>query len=414
MSDYNFQTQQIHAPVDQRKRSGETTSGPAQSSAFEHELAEDIQAVFGQHQFGYIYSRIANPTVNQLEQRITALEDGIGTVATSSGMAAVSSALINILQTGDEFISGNSLFGGCFSLFTQVFPRMGITPVFVEASDVDAYAVAITPKTKALFFEVIGNPKIDVPNVKAIAGVAHAHGLPLILDNTVATPWLFKAKDFGADIIVHSTSKYINGHGNAIGGSITDCGTFSFEGEKFAEFEPFYKKFRHLAFLAKLRKQIVINMGPCQSPQNAFLQLAGLETLSLRMKQHSDNALALAQFLESHNKVTKVNYVGLTSSPWHEIAKVQFQEHFSGLLSFELKDRETAFQVINHRSFARNLPNIGDAKTLMVHPDTTIYHDYSDEDKASLGVTPGLIRLSVGLESTNDIIDDLDKALQKA
>ncbi|OED35773.1 hypothetical protein AB834_04085 [PVC group bacterium (ex Bugula neritina AB1)] len=414
MKKYDFSTEQIHSFNDNVKDScfGETTSGPVQSSAFAYPLAKDIANVFAQRQFGYIYSRIANPTVHALEQRINALEKGLGTVAVSSGMAAVSCALLTILKNGDEFVCGNSLFGGCFSLFNDLFPRFGINPVFVEASDVDAYEKAVTAKTKAIFFEVIGNPKIDVPSVRNISKIAKKYKIPLVLDNTVATPWLFTAKDHGADIIVHSTSKYINGHGNAIGGSITDCGTFDFHGQKFEEFEPFLQKFGAVAFLAKLRKQVLINMGPCLSPQNAFLQLTGLETLSVRMKKHSENALKVAQFLENHDKVLKVHYAGLSSSPWHLTAVEQFGKYFGGLLSFDVGTRERAFSLIDKRDFISNLANIGDAKTLIIHPDSTIYADHSEEQKKDFGVTEGLVRLSVGLESSDDIIRALDSALQ--
>ena len=406
-----FGTKQIHGDIENRRRSGETTSGPVQSSSFEHETAQNIQNVFAQREFGFLYTRIANPTIAKLEERLRILEGGIGAVATSSGMAAVSLALLNVLQSGDEFVCGNSLFGGCFTLFNEVFPRFGIKPVFVEASNPQAYEAAITSKTKAVFFEVIGNPKIDVPSIKAISEIAHAHGLPVILDNTVATPWMFSAKDFGADIIVHSTSKYVNGSGNSIGGVVIDCGTFKFEGEKFADFEPFSKKFRELAYIAKLRKQLFINLGPCQSPQNAFLQLAGLETLSLRMPVHCNNALAVAQLLEAHPKVQKVNYAGLTSSPFHETAKQQFGEHFGGLLSFEVANKDAAFDFINRRGFSRNLSNIGDAKTLVLHPDSTIYHDYSPENKTLVGVNERMIRVSVGLEDVEDLMVEFETAL---
>ena len=413
MADYSFETQQIHAPIENRSRSGATIEGPIQATSFEYEKAEQIQDVFAGREMGYLYTRISNPTTTALEQRITNLEGGLGTLVTSSGMSAIMCALLTILKAGDSFIAGSSLFGGTYALFTEVFPRFGITPIFVNSSDPDAYNKNITSTTKLVFFEVIGNPRIDVPSISAIADIAHAKGLPVIIDSTIASPWLFNAKDFGADIIVHSTSKYINGSGNAIGGSITDCGTFTFSGERFAEdFSLYSKKYGRLAYLAKLRKQIFINVGSCLSPQNAFLTLLGLDTLSFRMERHSSNALALATFLEGHAKVIKVNYAGLESSPWHQTAVRQFKKGFSGLLSFELASKEDVFNLINNRGFLRNLANIGDAKTLIIHPASTIYADYSIADKETLGVTDGLVRVSVGLENIEDIINDFECALK--
>ncbi|MDH5719625.1 MAG: aminotransferase class I/II-fold pyridoxal phosphate-dependent enzyme [Spirochaetia bacterium] len=412
MADYKPKTFEVHGKIEGRIKSGPTT-GIYQSTAFEHETAEDIENILSQRKFGYTYSRINNPNLTAFEEKMNLLEKGIGAISLSSGMAAVSAALLSILKTGDEFISGKSLFSGTYSLFTDLFVRFGIKPVFVNSTDIKEIENAVTKKTKLIFVETIGNPRCDVPDLKKISEIAKQAGIPLVLDNTLATPYLFSAKDFGADIIVHSASKYINGSGNAVGGVIIDTGSFEFRNnEKFDDFEKF-KKYGALAYLAKTRRQVHTNLGTCLSAQNAFLLSLGLETLSLRMKQHCDNAKALAGFLENHKKVKKVSYSGLKTSEYHETAKSQFYDNFGGLLTFELESKEKAFKFIDNRTFLRNLPNLGDAKSLIVHPASTIYIDFDNDTKEMLGVNDRMIRVSVGIEDSEDIIREFEKILEK-
>ena len=413
MSDYKEKTIEVHGKIENRVKSGPTT-GIYQSTGFEQETAEDIENILSQRKFGYTYSRINNPNLTAFEEKINLLEKGIGAVSLSSGMAAVSVSLLGILKTGDEFITGKSLFSGTYSLFTGLFDRFGIKPVFVNTSDLKEVESSITEKTKLIFIETIGNPRCDVPDLKKISTIARGAGIPVVLDNTLATPVLFKAKDFGADIVVHSASKYINGAGNAVGGVIVDTGNFNFHSNQ-KKYEDFiaYKKYGSLAYLAKTRRQVHTNLGTCLSPQNAFLLSLGLETLSLRMKQHSDNAKALAEFLSGHSKVKKVSYPGLKLSESHETARAQFGENFGGLLTFELESKEKAFEFINNRTFLRNLPNLGDAKTLVVHPASTIYIDFSKETQEMLGVNDNMIRVSVGIEDSEDIIEEFEQILQK-
>jgi len=413
LSDYKPKTIAIHGKIENRLKSGATT-GVFQSTGFEHESAEDIENVLSQRKFGYTYSRINNPNLTAFEEKMNLLEKGIGALSLSSGMAAVSVSLLSILKSGDEFISGKSLFSGTYSLFSDLFVRFGIKPVFADSSDSREIENALTEKTKLIFIETIGNPRCDVPDLKKISAVAKNAGIPLVLDNTLATPSLFCAKDFGADIIIHSASKYINGSGNAVGGVIVDTGNFNFilNKEKFEDFSAF-QKYGSLAYLAKTRRQVHSNLGTCLSPQNAFLLSMGLETLSLRMKQHSANARALAEFLSKHKKVKKVSYPGLKESPYHEIAKAQFGENFGGLLTFELESKEKAFEFINNRTFLRNLPNLGDAKSLIVHPASTIYIDYDNATKEMLGVNDRMIRVSAGIEDTEDILKEFEQILVK-
>jgi O-acetylhomoserine (thiol)-lyase len=403
----------LHGKIGEMFPYGASSMPVVQSTAFEWSSAEEIEQVFRQKKFGYLYSRISNPTVSTLEERLNLLENGLGTLVTSSGMSAISVALLTVLKQGDEFISGNSLFAGTYSLFVDVFSRFGIRAVFVETTDVDAYKKAITEKTKLIFLETIGNPKMDVPDIQAISKIAHESGIPLFLDNTVGTPHLWKAKDFGADVIIHSVSKWLNGNGNAIGGSVTDAGSFTFLENKYADFATFNKKFGKLAFLAKMRKEIFMNLGTCLGPHNAFLQLVGLETFPLRMEKHCANARAVAELLSTSKKVKQVKYPGLKNSPYYAVAQKQFGNLFGGMLCFDLETKEAAFRFINGLKFVKKLANIGDARTLALHPASTIYCEMTAEQKILMGVTEGLVRVSVGLEDSATLLQDFTQALEK-
>ena len=408
----HFDTLLIHGGLEAGP-GGATTVPIVQSSSFAHETAEDLEDIFRGRQVGQVYTRINNPTTESLEKRLTLLEEGIATIATASGMAAITTAVLTIVRSGDEILSSSSVFGGTFSLFRDTLSNYGITAAFVDPTDLDAFRAAVNGRTRLIFVETIGNPKMDVPDLAAIAAIAKANGIPLMVDATVTTPWLARVKHLGADIAIHSTSKFINGTGSTIGGAIIDLGSFDWQSSKFPHFEPFVKKYRNFAFSARARKLIHKDFGACAAPMNSFLLSEGVETLALRMERHCANALKLAQFLQAHEKVAWVNYPGLPDSPFHALAARQFGARFGGILTFGLKDKAAAFRCINGLRLARNLANIGDAKTLVIHPASTICCDYSLEEKAIMGVTEDLVRVSAGIEAIEDIIEDFAQALEK-
>ena len=401
---------------------GGTTAGPAgattvpivQSSSFAHETAEDLEDIFRGRQLGQVYTRINNPTTESLEKRLALLEDGIAAIATASGMAAITTAVLTIARSGDEILSSSSVFGGTFSLFRDTLANYGISVRFVDPTDLNAVREGVAAATRLIFVETIGNPKMDVPDIGAIADIAREAGIPLLVDATVTTPWLARGKDLGADIVLHSTSKFINGTGSVIGGAIIDLGTFNWESPKFPHFDQFVKKYRNFAFTARARKLIHKDFGACAAPMNSFLLTEGIETLALRMERHCTNALKLAGYLDGHARVRWINYPGLADSPFHGVATRQFGGRFGGILTFGLADRAAAFRVINSLTLARNLANIGDAKTLVIHPASTICCDYTPEVNALMGVTEEMVRVSVGIEAIDDIIEDFAGALEHA
>ncbi|MBJ6723642.1 O-acetylhomoserine aminocarboxypropyltransferase/cysteine synthase [Geomonas sp. Red875] len=393
--------------------SGATKPPIVQASAFAYDTAEELEDIFRGRAVGQVYTRIGNPTLESLEKRLTVVEDGISTILTASGMAAITTAVMAIVRAGDEILSSSSLFGGTYSLFKDTLGNFGVKTRFVDPTDLDALAAGISAATRLIFVESIGNPKMDVPDLAAIAAIAKQHGIPLLVDATVSTPYLARAKYLGADVVIHSTSKYINGTANSIGGAIVDCGTFNWQSEKFPHFEPYFKKYRNFAFSARVRKLIHKDLGACAAPFNAFLNGEGLETLALRMERHCANALKLATFLKGHEKVGWVNYPGLPDSPYFAVANRQFNGRFGGLLTFGLKDRASAFRVINALKLAKNLANIGDTKTLVIHPASTICADYTAEVKALMGVSEELVRVSTGIEDAEDIIADFAAALDQ-
>ena len=405
-----FDTLLIHGGLEPGP-AGATTVPIVQSSSFAHETAEDLEDIFRGRRIGHVYTRINNPTTESLEKRLALLEEGIAAIATASGMAAITVAVLTILRSGDEILSSASVFGGTFSLFRDTLSNFGIGVKFVDPCDLSAFRSAVTGRTRLIFAETMGNPRLDVPDIEALAQVAREAGVPLMIDATVTTPVLARVKHLGADIIIHSTSKYINGTGSAIGGAIIDCGSFDWDRETYPHFEPFVKKYRAFAFTARARKLIHKDFGACAAPMNSFLLTEGIETLALRMERHCENALKLAHFLNNHPKVAWVNYPGLPDSPWHETALRQFGGRFGALLSFGLADRESAFRAINGLRLAKNLANIGDAKTLVIHPASTICADFGPEEKALMGVNEEMVRVSVGIEAIDDIIDDFSAAL---
>lgn len=401
----------LHAACEPEKATGATMMSICQSSAFAYETAEGLESVFAGREPGYVYSRIANPTVTQFERRLATLENGRGAVACASGMAAISTLVLALAGAGDEVVVGHSIFGGTYSLFRQTLSRYGITARFVEATDVEAYGRAITDRTRLVFVESLGNPRLDVPDLAAIAGKARAQGVAFAVDNTVPTPLLLQPKTFGADLVLHSTSKFINGHGSAIGGVLVDCGTFDWSSPRYSHLHALHRRAGDLALLAYVRNQIARDLGGCFSPFHAFLTSIGLETLGVRMERHCANAARVAGFLAQHPRVREVRYPGLAAHPDHAVARRQFSGGYGALLTLRLGDKKQCFRFINGLKWARNLANLGDTKTLVVHPASTFCRDLTADERRAVGVSDDLVRLSVGIEHADDIVADMDQSL---
>lgn len=390
---------------------GATSVPIVQSSAFAYASAEDLEDVFRGRAVGQVYTRLGNPTTESLERRLAILEGGGAAIVTASGMAAITTAVLTILRAGDEILSSSSLFGGTFSLFRDTLSNYGITARFVDPLDLDGFRSAINERTRLLFVETIGNPKLDVPDVPALAQIAHEAGLPIMVDSTVSTPYLANGAQLEADILAYSTSKYVNGTGTTIGGVIIDRGVFDWNNPKFPHFEQFHKKYRAYAFTARARKLVHKDVGACAAPFNSYLLTEGIQTLALRMERHCSSALELARFLDNHPKISWVSYPGLKTSPHHLVATKLYGGRYGGLLTFGTGSKSSAFKVINGLKLAKNLANIGDAKTLVIHPASTICADYNLEEKGLMGVTEDLVRVSVGIEDCRDIIEDFKQAL---
>ena len=396
-----------------------------QTTSYLFQDADHAARLFALQEFGNIYTRIMNPTTDVFEKRVAALEGGAAGLATSSGQAAETLAMTTICGAGDEFVSSASLYGGTYNLFHYTLPRLGIGVKFVDADDFDGVRKAITPKTKAIYAETIGNPKLDVIDIEKLAAVAHDNGVPLIIDNTCGSPALVRPIEWGADIVINSATKFIGGHGTAIGGVIVDAGKFDWAASgRFKEFtdpDPSYhglsytQTFGPLSFILKARIQGLRDTGAALSPFNAFLLLQGLETLHLRMERHSQNALAVARHLAQHPGIEWVNYPGLESSPYYQRAKKYLPNGQSALLTFGIKGGfEAGKKLINSLKLFSLLANIGDAKSLVIHPASTTHQQLSVEEQASTGVTPELVRLSVGIEDVRDLIADLNQAIEAA
>jgi O-acetylhomoserine (thiol)-lyase len=404
-----FNTALLHAGVKKDEVNGSTLTPIYQTSAFNHTSADELAKIFDNKAMGFSYTRVGNPTIEAFEARITKLEGGAATIACASGMAALTNAFLNIVKSGEEIVSSASLYGGTIDLFRD-FEAFGITTRFVPNNDLEALENAINNKTRAVFAETIGNPRLDVTDIKAMAEVAHKHGLPLIVDNTVATAYLLKPITLGADIVVNSSSKYINGSSDAISGVLTDSGKFKWDFEKYPQLLP-YKKFGPFAYTAKLRNGLFRNTGACLAPQNAYLNMLGLETMGLRMERECDNAYKLAKWIDENYKNVEVNYPGLEQSPWHEIAVKQFGDHFGAIVTLRVGSKENAFNVIDTLKIAYKLSNIGDTKTLVIHPASTIALHNTPEELIDAGVFDDLIRVSVGIEDIEDLIEDFKNAL---
>ena len=395
-----------------------------QTTAYNFRDTRHAADLFELKEAGNIYTRLMNPTTDVLEKRVAALEGGVGALAFASGHAAISGAIFNIAQAGDEIVSSSSLYGGTYNMFAYTLPRLGIAVKFVDASNPDNFRSAVTPRTKALYAEVIGNPRIDVLDIEKVAAIAHELGLPLIIDSTFATPFLCRPFEYGADIVVHSATKFIGGHGTSMGGLVVERGTFDWNNGKFpllSEPDPSYHGLRYtealgpLAYIIRLRVQIMRDLGACISPFNSFQLIQGLETLHLRMQRHSENALAVARFLESHDMVTWVSYPGLAGHSSHELAQKYFPRGAGAMLTFGIKGGlEAGRRFIDSLQLFSLLANVGDAKSLVIHPASTTHSQLTSEQRSSAGVPDDMIRLSVGLEDARDLTDDLHQALLAA
>jgi O-acetylhomoserine (thiol)-lyase len=420
------ETLAVHAGQEPDPVTGSRAVPIYQTASYCFKSTEHAANLFGLKEFGNIYTRLMNPTTDVFEKRIAALEGGVGALAVASGSSAITLAILNIAQNGDEIVSADNLYGGTYNLFHYTLPKFGIKVNFVKSSDLAGFEKAITPKTKAVYAESIGNPKLDVADIEALSRIAHKYGLPLILDNT-STPYLLKPFDHGVDIIVYSATKFIGGHGTSLGGVIVDSGKFDWTNGKFpliADPDPSYhginfvealKPIGNIAYIIKARVVLLRDLGPAVSPFNAFLFLQGLETLHLRMPRHAENALGVAKYLKKHPKVAWVNYPGLEDSPEKERVKKYFPIGAGAIIGFGIKGgAEAGSKFINSLQLISHLANIGDAKTLAIHPATTTHQQLSTEEQLATGVTPDFIRLSVGIENVQDIIADIEQALGKA
>lgn len=405
-----FNTSLLHGNKMGDEVTGATLTPIYQSSAFYQTSAEQHEKLFHNKATGFSYTRINNPTVFAFEEKMTALEGGLASVACASGMAAITNALLNIVQAGQEIVASTSLYGGSIDVFHD-FEAFGIKTVFVDVGNFEEVEAAITDNTRVIFAETIGNPKLDVVDIEALAKLAHRHELPLVIDNTVATAYLTKPLSKGADIVVNSTSKYVNGHSDAISGVITDSGNFKWNKEKYPGLAE-YAKFGKFAYTAKLRNGLFRNTGACLAPQTAFYNMLGMETLGLRMERACSNAGKLAEFLEGYRDIT-VNYPGLVNSPWHTVAEKTLKRGYGAILTIRVGSKERAFQLINTLRIPKIVSNIGDTKTLIIHPESTLNAHSTEQEKKDAGVFDDLIRISVGIEDIEDLIEDFKTALAK-
>ncbi len=411
MKDINlgFETYALHGNEAQREAHNAIRFPVYSGVAFEFETAEDMELAFTYRKPAHAYSRITNPTVDNFEKKLTLLEQGLGTIALSSGMAALTTTLLSLVKNGENIVASKYLFGNTYSLLKETIAPFGIETRFVDIRQNSEIQNAVDANTRLILLETITNPQMVVPDFNKIAKIAAEYRLILAVDGTVTTPYLFKAKDFGVHVVMHSTTKYISGGATSVGGAIVDLGTYDWrQCPALAK----YHRYGQGAFLARLRMEVHRNFGSCMTPQSAYLQTLGLETLSLRVRTSCDNSLALAKYLAKRDEVSGVNYPGLPDSPYHEIAQRQFRGHYGGVLSFELADKAAAFSFINSLRLIRRATNINDNKSLIIHPASTIFSDCSDEEKREMEVSDRLIRLSVGIENLKDLVDDISQAFE--
>jgi O-acetylhomoserine (thiol)-lyase len=423
MSTNKFATNALHAGHDTTKNAGTRAVPIYQTTSYVFNNSDHAANLFGLAEAGFIYTRLNNPTNDILEQRLAKLEGGIGAVVTASGTAAISTALLTLLKAGDHIVASNSLYGGTYNLLNVTLPRLGITTTFVDPSNPENFLSAAQENTRVFFAESLGNPKLDVLDLKAISKAAQTYKVPFIVDNTVATPFLLNPIEYGANIVIHSLTKYIGGNGTSLGGVIIDAGNFDWSNGKFPEFtEPsagyhglkYYEVLGAASFIAKVRIEGLRDLGASLSPFNAFQIIQGLETLAIRIKKHSENALELAKWLQKRPEVAWVNYPGLISSKYYDLAQEYLPEGQSGIVTFGLKGGyEAAKKVADETQFFSLLANIGDTKSLIIHPASTTHQQLSEEQQITTGVTKDLIRLSVGLEDIEDLKADLQGVFEK-
>jgi O-acetylhomoserine (thiol)-lyase len=419
---FGFHTRSLHAGYQPDPTTKSRAVPIYQTTSYVFDNSEHAASLFALQQFGNIYTRIMNPTTAVLEERVASLENGVGALAMSSGQAAQFIALSSLMQAGDEMVAASTLYGGTYTQFDVSFRKLGLNVKFVEPDDPENFRKAITPKTKCLYGETISNPRGNVLDIEAVARIAHEHNIPLVIDNTFATPYLCRPIDFGADIVVHSLTKFMGGHGTSIGGIIVDSGKFPWEKGDFPQInEParsyhglkFRETFGELAFIIKARVEGLRDMGTCMSPFNAFLFLQGIETLGLRMDRHVSNALAVAQFLERHKRVTWVKYPSLPSSPYYSLAQKYLPKGAGAVFSFGIRGGyDAGRKFIDSLKLFSHLANVGDARSLVIHPASTTHQQLSAAEQEAAGVTPDMVRLSIGLEDLDDILWDLDQALE--
>lgn len=410
-TEYRFETRAIHEGIDGQAWEGATLPPIYQSAAHIHDTADSLSRSFAGQSPDHIYMRLTNPTNRHLEQKLAALESGRASIATASGMAAITNACLTLLRAGDEFVASTALFMSTFGLFTNVFKKYGIQVRFAHPLKPSEVAEAINDKTRFVYMETITNPGMEIPDIKAIADIAHENGIPLLMDNTLASPWLCRPLELGADIVMHSTTKYFSGHGAAMGGVVVDGGAFDWQTDKFKDFSPFAGNDPSLSFLNRMWKEHHVNFGTTPAPFHSFLTAIGLSTLGVRMEKHMENAMAVAEFLNTHPKVRWVNYPGFSDHPCHGIAQKQFNgKGFGTMLTFGLENQEACFTLIDNLNMILNLANLGDCKTLIIHPYSSQYVNFPQEQKDKLA-DPCLIRLSVGIEHQDDICRDLGQAL---
>ncbi len=423
--EYGFDTLALHAGQEVDSATTARAVPIYQSTSYVFNDTDHAANLFSLSEFGNIYTRIMNPTTDVFEKRVAALEGGVGALGTASGQAAETLAILNIAGTGDEIVSSAGLYGGTYNLFHYTLPKIGIDIKFVDDANPEAFRGAITDKTKALYAETVGNPSLNTLDIEAVADIAHEAGIPLIVDNTLPSPYLINPLKHGADIVVHSATKFIGGHGTSIGGVLVDGGRFPWDNGKFPEFtEPdpsyngleIYPTLGELSYILKARVQMLRDYGPALSPFNSFLFLQGLETLHLRMERHSRNAMAVAEFLQGHDRVNWVNYPGLADHPSHELANKYHRDGLYGaILGFGIDGGlEAGKRFIDRLELHSLLANVGDAKSLVIHPASTTHSQLSADEQKTTGVTDDYVRLSVGLESIDDILYDLDQALSGA
>lgn len=423
---FHLGTIALHAGQEPDPTTGSRAVPIYQTTSYVFRNTEHAANLFGLRELGNIYTRLMNPTTDVFEKRMAAIEGGTGAIATASGQAAITYALLNITRPGDEIVSADNLYGGTYELFNYTFPKLGRKVTFVDSGNPEAFRKAITQKTRAIYAETIGNPKLDTPDFESIGAIAHSAGIPFVVDNTTGVG-LVRPIQYGVDIVVHSATKYIGGHGNSIGGVIVDSGKFAWNNGKFPEFtdpDPSYHGLKYwdtfgnfpglgnVAFVFKIRLSLMRDVGAVLSPFNAWLFLLGLETLHLRVPRHSENALAVARYLTNHSKVAWVNYPGLPTHPNHNLTKKYLSSGFGPIVGVGIKGGEASSRrFIDHLKLFSNLANIGDSKSLVIHPASTTHQQLTAEEQKKTGVTPDFVRLAIGTEDIEDIIADLEQAL---